>query len=76
MLCELLPAAIPSLVLNLAVLSVGAHTAEASKKANRLLLCDAAVELMSPDALARNSNQVTIRLRLLKIIGVYSVLFT
>ena len=57
-LCELLPAAIPSLVLNLAVVSAGAHTVDASKKANRLLLCDAAVELMSPEALARNSNQV------------------
>ena len=58
MLCELLPAAIPSLVLNLVVLSAGAHTIDVSKNANRLLLCDAAVELMSPEALVRNSNQV------------------
>ena len=57
-LCELLPAAIPSVVLNLALLTAGAHTVDVSKNANRLLLCDAAVELMSPEALMRNANQV------------------
>jgi len=56
-LCELLPAAIPSVVLNLALLTAGAHTVDVSKNANRLLLCDAAVELMSPEALMRNANQ-------------------
>ena len=60
-LCELLPAAIPSVVLNLALLTAGAHTVEVSKSANRLLLCDAAVELMSPEALMRNANQVNTR---------------
>ena len=61
MLCELLPAAIPSVVLNLALLTAGAHTVDVSKNANRLLLCDAAVELMSPEALMRNANQVNNR---------------
>ena len=65
MLCELLPAAISSLVLNLAVLAAGAHTIDVSKNANRLLLCDAAVELMSPEALVRNSNQVNSQLLLI-----------
>ena len=60
-LCELLPAAIPSVVLNLALLTAGAHTVDVSKNANRLLLCDAAVELMSPEALMRNANQVNNR---------------
>jgi hexosaminidase len=56
-LCELLPAAIPSLVLSLSVLLEGGHTVVASKTANRLLQCDVVKELMTQEELMRNPNQ-------------------
>ena len=56
-LCELLPIAVPSLVLNLVILAEGGHTDDASRRANKLLHCDPGKELMTGEELLRNPNQ-------------------
>ena len=56
-LCELLPAALPSLVLNLAILTRGGHDFEAVKRAHRILQCGSQKALMTPEELRRNPLQ-------------------
>ena len=56
-LCELLPAALPSLVLNLAILTRGGHDFEAVKRAHRILQCGSQKALMTSEELRRNPMQ-------------------
>ena len=56
-LCELLPAAVPSLVLNLAILTRGSHDREAAMRTHRILKCTASgahAGLMTQQELVRN----------------------
>jgi hexosaminidase len=56
-ICELLPAALPSLVLNLAIVSRGGHDFEAVKRAHRILQCGSQKALMTSEELRRNPLQ-------------------
>jgi len=56
-LCELLPAALPSLILNLAILTRGGHDFESVKRAHRILQCGSQKALMTSEELRRNPMQ-------------------
>lgn len=56
-LCELLPIAMHSLILNLVIITSGAHDYEASKRAHRLLQCNGQKSLFTPQELRRNPQQ-------------------
>jgi len=56
-LCELLPAAVPSLILNLMALKLGGLTAEATKRAGDLLACPASKAPMTNEELMRSPEQ-------------------
>ena len=58
-LCELLPASIPSLVLNLVICSRGAHDVEASERANRILQCPTHKSPMSQTELMHSPEQLS-----------------
>ena len=56
-LCELLPIALPSLILNLVVVTEGAHDYDAAKRAHRLLQCNTQKPIFTPQELRRNPQQ-------------------
>merc|ERR1719492_368082 len=56
-LCELLPVALPSLILNLVIVTQGAHDYEAAKKAHRILQCNNQKPLFTAQELRRNPQQ-------------------
>jgi len=56
-LCELLPVAFPSLILNLAILARGKHDYEAIKRSHEILQCGTQKAFMTPEELKRNSIQ-------------------
>ena len=58
-LCELLPASIPSLVLNLVICSRGAHDEEAGERANRILQCPSHKSPMSQTELMHSPEQLS-----------------
>ena len=58
-LCELLPAAIPSLILNLVIVTRGAHDDEAAVRAHRILKCASHKSLMTQQDLMRNTDQLS-----------------
>ena len=58
-LCELLPASIPSLVLNLVICSRGAHDEEAGERASRILQCPSVKSPLSQTELMHSPEQLS-----------------
>ena len=58
-LCELLPASIPSLILNLVICARGGHDEEAARRANRILQCPSHKSPMSQQELMHNPEQLS-----------------
>ena len=58
-LCELLPASIPSLILNLVICSRGAHDEQAGEKASQILQCPSVKSPLSQNELMHSPEQLS-----------------
>lgn len=56
-LCELLPVAVPSLILNLVIITRGAHDYEAVRLSHKLLQCGSQKPMLTAQELRRNPQQ-------------------